>query len=341
MARLIVELTNRCNLRCQHCFEERHAAVAELPMAIVDRVIAEGQHCGIDEICFTGGEPTVHRQFELIVRRVCAAGYSFGMVSNGWNFQKHYPLLKESRERLSGLTFSLDGAKESTHDRIRGSGSYRRVIQAASLCLFNGIPFTFNMVLTNCNSAETAELVDLAERLGCRGVRFGHLMFTPETAARGLDLSPAERRRVETDIWRLRDRARIPVTMAPGYFAASPNFRCAPLQEDEYNLDYRGNLTLCCQLSGYAGPNTQRDSFGNLHEVSLAEALAGFHQGVVSYLDDKAQRIADRAFSEWDHFPCLYCVKYLGKLQWLKDSPGHPWADLDHAGSREAIDVDA
>ena len=341
MARLIVELTNRCNLRCAHCFEERHAAVAELPLAIVDRVIAEGQRCGIGEICFTGGEPTVHRQFEHIVRRICAAGYAFGMVSNGWNFQKHYPVLQSCRDRLSGVTFSLDGAKESTHDRIRGDGSYRRVIQAASLCLFNGIPFTFNMVLTTGNWAETAELVDLAERLGGRGVRFGHLMFNAETAARGLDLSPAERRRVEADIWRLRDRAQIPVAMAPGYFAASPNFNCAPLQEDEYNLDYRGNLTLCCQLSGYAGPNTKSDSFGNLNEVSLAEALAEFHQGVVTYLNDKAQRIGEHAFSELDHFPCFYCVKYLGKLQWLKDRGGHPWAAPDHAGSREAINVDA
>ena len=26
MARIVIELTNRCNLSCQHCFEERHAA---------------------------------------------------------------------------------------------------------------------------------------------------------------------------------------------------------------------------------------------------------------------------------------------------------------------------
>ena len=30
MARLVIELTNRCNLRCQHCFEERHAATGDL-----------------------------------------------------------------------------------------------------------------------------------------------------------------------------------------------------------------------------------------------------------------------------------------------------------------------
>jgi MoaA/NifB/PqqE/SkfB family radical SAM enzyme len=42
MARLIVELTNRGNLRCQHCFAERHAATGDLPLPLLDRVLQEG-----------------------------------------------------------------------------------------------------------------------------------------------------------------------------------------------------------------------------------------------------------------------------------------------------------
>ena len=47
----------------------------------------------------------------------------------------------------------------------------------------------------------------LAERLGSGGVRFGHLMATPETALRKLDLSPEERREIESEIWRLKESA--------------------------------------------------------------------------------------------------------------------------------------
>ena len=43
MARLVIELTNRCNLRCQHCFAERHAATGELPLAIIDKVLRRGE----------------------------------------------------------------------------------------------------------------------------------------------------------------------------------------------------------------------------------------------------------------------------------------------------------
>ena len=48
MARLVVELTNRCDLRCPHCFGERHAATGDLSLEIVDKVLAEASACGID-----------------------------------------------------------------------------------------------------------------------------------------------------------------------------------------------------------------------------------------------------------------------------------------------------
>jgi MoaA/NifB/PqqE/SkfB family radical SAM enzyme len=332
MAHLVIELTNRCNLRCQHCYPERHAATGELPRAILEKVLQEGHPCGINAVSFTGGEPTLHRQFADTVRQVCGAGYAFGFVSNGVNFPQIYPLLLRSRPWFKGVTFSLDGAREDTHDRLRGHGSYRRVMRAASLCVVKELPFTLNMVLTAQNRLEVAEMVGLAGRLGSRGVRFGYLMPTPETAFRQLDLSPPERRQVEAEIQDLRKQAAVPVGLAPGYYSASPFFPCGPLELQEYNLDYRGNLTLCCQLSGYAGGTPGTDVVGNLSDMSLAEAIARFHQRVSTYLADKQDTIRRGAFGELDHFPCWYCMKYLNKVPGLKDIPGHPWIDGQNSG---------
>ena len=246
MARIVIELTNRCTLRCQHCFDERHAATGKLPLPLVEKVIQEGRDCNINAICFTGEEPTLHRDFNTIVRRVSEADYPFSFVSNGVSFSQIYPLLLEFRQWFTGVTFSLDGAREATHDQIRGKGSYRHVMRAASVSVFKDLPFTLNMVLTRKNQGEVEEMVNLAKRLGSGGVRFGHLMPTPDTARRNLDLSPPERRRVESRIWQLREKASVPVLMAPGYFSNSPFFPCAPLEGEEFNLNSQGNLTLCC-----------------------------------------------------------------------------------------------
>jgi MoaA/NifB/PqqE/SkfB family radical SAM enzyme len=326
MARIVIELTNRCNLSCGHCFDERHAASSDLSLGVIDRVLREGKSCGIEQLSFTGGEPTIHRRFEEIIKRVSAAGYRFSFVSNGTSFPKIYPLLLKHRRRFLGVTFSLDGAREETHDRLRGKGSYRSVMRAASICNFKDLPFTFNMVLTAQNRNEIGEMVCLAERLGSSGVRFGHLMATQETALRKLDLSPQERREIESQIWRLKKNAPVPVGMAPGYFSEAPFFPCGPLELEEYNLDYNGNLTLCCQLSGNSGTNQGTDVMGNLHEMSLAEACERFRQRVASYLADKQEKISNEQFTELDHFPCWYCLKYLGKTSWLDKFPNHSWA---------------
>jgi MoaA/NifB/PqqE/SkfB family radical SAM enzyme len=330
MARIVIELTNRCNLSCGHCFDERHAASGDLSLEVIDTVIREGKSCGIEQLSFTGGEPTIHRGFEEIIERVSAAGYRFSFVSNGTNFPKIYPLLLKHRRCFLGVTFSLDGAREKTHDRLRGKGSYRSVMRAASICNFKDLPFTFNMVLTAQNRNEIGEMVWLAERLGSRGVRFGHLMPTPETALRKLDLTPEERREVEAEIWRLRSCASLPIGMAPGYFSEAPFFPCGPLELEEYNLDYNGNLTLCCQLSGNSGRNDDGDIIGNLNEVSLTEACERFRERVSSYLADKQEKISNRQFTELDHFPCWYCLKYLGKTSWLNNFPNHSWSVPDY-----------
>lgn len=325
MARIVVELTNRCNLQCGHCYDERHADTGELPMSIIEMLLLEGRACGIDHISFTGGEPTLHRRFGEIVQRVAEAGYAFSAVSNGSTFHRVYSLLLAHRAQFKGISFSLDGALEQTHDRLRSVGSYRQVLRAASICVMKALPFSFNMVVTSQNRSEVSEMVTLGLQLGSRGVRFGHLMPTPDTALRQLDLSPKERRDVENEIWTLQKTAQIPIGMAPGYYHTSPFFPCGPLELSEFNIDYRGNLTLCCQLSGYGGATTGRDIAGNLHEMGLAKALSSFRKNVSVYLTEKRARVRSGEFGELDHFPCWYCAKYLDKVPKLQSMTQHPW----------------
>ena len=318
MRRIVIELTNRCNLSCGHCFDERHAATGDLSLEIVEKMLREGKGCGIEQLSFTGGEPTIHRRFKEIVGRVAEAGYQFSFVNNGVSFPRFYPWLLKYRLSFGGVTFSLDGAREEMHDQLRGKGSYRRVMRAASICVVKELPFSLNMVLTAQNRNEIGEMVVLAEKLGSAGVRFGHLMPTPETALRKLDLSPKDRREIESEIWGLKQRAFIPIGMAPGYFSESPFFPCGPLELEEYNLDYKGNLTLCCQLSGNSGQNDSTDVIANLNEVSMTEACESFQLRVATYIADKRDKIKTGTFSTLDHFPCWYCLEYLGKISWLK-----------------------
>lgn len=323
MARLVVELTDRCNLRCAHCPSGRHGGRGELdPGLFSGRVLAAARLCGIDNLAFTGGEPTLHSRFSHLAARTAAAGLDFSLATNGWSLPKHLDTLLSHRERLRMIAFSLDGAREATHDRLRGRGSYRRVLQAVSACVLRGLPFGLSMSLTRDNRGEIAEIVALAAGLGALGVRFGHLMSTPDPASAGLELTPAERMALDAELKDLQDGSAFPVGFAPGGWSEDL-FPCAPLREEEYNLDWRGRLGLCCHLSGFSGE--ERAVAADLNRVGLDEALAALRKMRDAL---KAEKQGRRAGGDWrddDRFPCWYCAKRFGGLDWIRARPEHPW----------------
>jgi len=312
MGRVVIELTNRCNLRCRHCYEGRHGGNAELSLVLLDKILHDAKTHGFDELAFTGGEPTTHRQFFDVIERSTQAGYRFGFVSNGWNFPKVYQRLLPFKDQLTSITFSLDGATEATHDQLRGKGSFRRLLQAMSICVAKDVPFSINTVVTTLNCDQLDELIALAIPLGSQGVRFGHYIESGREDSIDLCLTNDARRRIEAHIWKLRDQALIPVAMAPGY-VTDALFPCAPLNLEEFNIDWQGNVGKCCHLSGFDAASPACDIAGNLNDISLTEAVKRLKRENDAFRSHKTSDRQARAFTDTDFSPCEYCCKHYGK----------------------------
>ncbi len=325
MPSVVIELTNHCNLSCQHCLEERHSADGFLKVDIIEKVLQSARSHGYKDISFTGGEPTLHPKFIEILERVSETEYNFGFVSNGWNFTEIYKKVLPYRDRLTGITFSLDGAREETHDRLRGKGSFRRVMKAMSICIVKDIPFTLNTVITSHNRGELKEMAEFATKLGSRGLRFGHLIYTLQTIEQNLDISPDERSETEAIILQLQKSFRIPIVLAPGHYTTNL-FPCAPLQMQEINIDWQGNVTMCCHLSGHGNGTGNRDVIGHLDEMSFPEAHGLFVNLNKEFRKEKIERHSKREFEDSDYFPCWYCLNYFKKVDWLKGYDKNLWS---------------
>lgn len=336
--KLIIELTNRCNLNCHHCFTGRHGGRTDLPWTVLTTLLGEAKAHGFEHINFTGGDPTVYRVadqhestgkqsrsgFATAVEATCQAGYQFSLNTNGWNFSETYRQLLPHREQLQVITFSLDGASEATHDQLRGQGSYRRVLQAMSICVVHKLPFTVSMVITAHNRHELAQMAQMSHRLGSRGLRFGHLMPSPITTAMGFDLAPGERKCVEAEIHDLRRQFPLPIVMAPGYHTTDL-FPCTALHLQEVNIDCEGNITTCCHLSGHGNGGGTADVIGNLQTMSFADA---YHQLQVEnerFRQAKRARLAGGAWQDTDFFTCWHCFNAYQKVGWLQKQPTHAW----------------
>ncbi len=326
-SRIVVELTNRCNLSCHHCFDGRHGGEGEIKIEIVEEVLNSARSHGINYISFTGGEPTLHNGFIDILRITSEAGYKFGFVTNGWNFVEIYEKLLQFHKKLTFITFSLDGVSEETHDRIRGKGSYRKVMQAVSICVVKDIPFAFNSVISSYNHKETGELVELAHKLGSHGIKFGYLMPTSQSTEDEIVLSPEGQRDAETAIYRIQKNAQIPVTTSSGFYT-DELYPCTPLKALECNVDWKGNVTMCCNLSGHGNNTGNGDVICNLDEMSFSEAHERFVKFNKQFCNEKLNRHNKENLRDSDYFPCWYCFNYFDKVGWMKNFPQNSWSSL-------------
>lgn len=175
--RLTISITSNCNLRCEHCWVECEGVVGQgiyAPTDGIKRLIREFVEIGGEELCLTGGEPLTHPDFLKIL--------SFGQGTNlqSIHVQTNATLLTEKvcKSMASGnaqkLNFqvSLDGGSATTHDLVRGQGSFKQAISGIMLLVAHGFGDRTVIGFTEMrhNMHEVPELLRLAEETGVASV---------------------------------------------------------------------------------------------------------------------------------------------------------------------------
>jgi MoaA/NifB/PqqE/SkfB family radical SAM enzyme len=313
-------VTDRCQLDCQHCLRDPELTPKDLPLSLMAKVMSEAKSIYRSaQVALTGGEPTLHPEFEGILDAIVANDFTWHLVTNGKRFPRLIEQIKavpERRARLTAVNFSLDGATEATHDGIRGKGSFREVMLGATLCTAHGIPFLLQMVINAKNVSEIEALGMLASQVGANRVSYSMLQPTGTLHDAALYLSPSAWRDAQDRIERLGTMLRIPVGMPEGFYTEQPFHVCEPFKSQQLHVDVKGRLNLCCQHSGVPGDDTRSDVAGDLNEMTLIEAhrrlLGIIHQAQ----SDKLARMAKGPLTDWEHFPCNDCMKYFGKPHW-------------------------
>lgn len=156
-------LLNACNLRCVYC---------RCPEVKIDLMTTE-QWCdlirrlaavGTMRIKFQGGEPTLRRDFCELAAEAQRVGMVTAVVTNGLEIPKRPALL----DHLDEAVFSLDSATPAMHDRLRGSGTHARVVEAIDLTIQRGVGVYLTMVVTRANLSDLEPMLVFCETRGIR-----------------------------------------------------------------------------------------------------------------------------------------------------------------------------
>jgi MoaA/NifB/PqqE/SkfB family radical SAM enzyme len=329
--RLTVELTNTCNLHCSYCLRDEdalhHDPATFLPVALFARVAGDAKAAmGIEHVMFTGGEPTLHRQFGDILAAVGELGLTCSFVTNGWHFERVWPLLAAHRQTVTHVSFSLDGTTRETHDRWRGKGSFERVVRACARCWAAEFPFNMKVGIRRDTVPDLERFALFAARLGAAGLSFAHLMATSDADAGALGLTLDERTHAEREIAILARVFKMPIGIDVGYVNTAPAAPCSPLAGVSANINYRGQLSLCCNLSGFRGADGEVDIVGDLTREPFGDALARLRRLASDQAGRRLAALAALAAGGGQvdlttGSPCLFCLSTLQKTPWIRLTP--------------------
>jgi radical SAM protein with 4Fe4S-binding SPASM domain len=199
---LVIELTDRCPMSCQHCSSNSGPACREsLAIETVRRILAEAEALQAKQISFGGGEPTVSSCFEEAVREAVGRGFSAEVFTCGASLFRNGRLvslpacllrhLASLRGRLT-FVFSFHGSCSAIHDTITGvEGSFDCMTESLRRCKDLGIFCTANFVPTKQNASDLPNLASLLETLTIP--KLSVLRFVPQ--GRGF----SNRQRLELD----------------------------------------------------------------------------------------------------------------------------------------------
>jgi sulfatase maturation enzyme AslB (radical SAM superfamily) len=325
--RLSVELANICNLHCSYCFradDNLYSPHAEFfPLELLRRLIAEARTAAnITRINFTGGEPTLHPAFAETLRTIGEAGLTASFVTNGWHFDRIWPALQANRASISHVAFSLDGVTRESHDRWRGKGSFERLVRAFSRCYMSKLPFGIKIVIRRDLVDQLEQIAIFAARMGAASLHFVHVMPTSSAVADDSALSLEEQRVAEQEVAILARIFKLNIGIDVGYYNIDEQRPpCAPLAAASMNVDYRGRLSLCCNLSGFRGGVEESDVVADLNVESFASAYAKFIILAAQQLQRRKDALAElrsRALTPdiYTGSPCLFCLQSFGKIPW-------------------------
>lgn len=164
------DVTRNCPSRCLYCTSWGENE-KDLTTEQVKHIIRQLKAMGAIYLGLSGGEPLLRRDIVEIVSCAKALGFLVGINTSGMIHSER--LFSELMDAgLNTLTFSIDGARAETHEKVRKRNPWKIVIKAIKLAVRlrrekrSPIRISTSTVINRDNVRELREISQLRQDLG-------------------------------------------------------------------------------------------------------------------------------------------------------------------------------
>ncbi|HIC70747.1 MAG TPA: pyrroloquinoline quinone biosynthesis protein PqqE, partial [Alphaproteobacteria bacterium] len=175
---LLAELTHRCPLQCPYCSNplELERSSNEIQTEDWLRVIDQAAEMGILHIHFSGGEPTVRKDLEVLVEHAGRVGLYSNLITSA------VLLTRDRLERLRDMGLdhvqvSFQGTTPDIADRVAGFAGHEKKLQASRWVRELDMPLTVNAVMHRQNLQQLPDMIDMAVALDAERLEVAQVQY--------------------------------------------------------------------------------------------------------------------------------------------------------------------
>mgnify|MGYP003367837323 CR=1 FL=1 len=244
--RIFVELTNKCNLKCKHCYGGFACTNnTNLDIDLIKKMIDEASANGVYQFEITGGEPTLYPYLEELMDYVYNAGMLMRIFTNLTTYTEKFKnlILKYG---VKDIVTSLDSCIKEDHEEFRGQkGCFDKTLNAIQDLKKEDISISLNTMIGNHNKNNIEELIVFINNLKLKSVLD---VIVPEGRATELNEDIKESAHVIKKIYEMNsnkiDKEAISISCGVGnrfiYVKSNGSiYLCPSLIKEEYKL---GNI---------------------------------------------------------------------------------------------------
>jgi hypothetical protein len=179
-----------------------------------------------------------------------------------------------------------------------------------------GVRTAFNVTIGPWNRRQWPHILSIAAQLGVDGVSVASYQPTQHDLP-GYD-GIRDLRELHAEIEAAALSSVVPVTLSYEPVTERPLHLCSTLSLNDLNVNHRGEVTFCCQLSTlYHSPRPEAVVVAKL-EDGVGPAVAAQARNVAGFLENKVHAWRNGPPRPGDEHPCTYCLRTFGQIAWEK-----------------------